>query len=608
MKEYFRLARLLKPYKGFLVLSFVLVILYSVFNAASIYLSIPLLKTLFTQSSPESVPLPSSNFFDKLRISIDSFIFGSGNKYDSLIRVCVLMLSAYFFKNVFEYMQSTLTQYVEKSLITDLRRKLYHKFNQLSLRYFNERRQGDIISRFISDVNAIQNTVYVTFTDLIKQPVLIIVFLMMAFFISWKLTLISIISVPVSVLLIIFIGRKLRKYGIRTQEKLGEFTSVISENIYGSKIIRAFSMEEFENKRFESKLKDYFRSMMKTTIYSNLNRPLTEFVSISLGVFIIWYAGREIFSGGSLAPEEFIGFLIIIFQLMAPIKDLSSVSNRIQESYAAASRIFDILDAKPDIYNSPAAVKKEAFEREIEFSNVSFSYYSGEDAETKNVLDGVNLTIRKNETIAIVGLSGVGKSTLVDLLPRFYDTSRGEIKIDGVNIKDIELKSLRDLFGIVTQEIILFNDSIRNNIAYGRDDVSQEEIIQAAKNANAHEFITRTEKGYDTVIGDRGVKLSGGQKQRIAIARALLKNAPVMILDEATSSLDTESETLIQEAIEKLMVNRTSVIIAHRLSTIKDADRIIVLNNGQISAIGTHEELLRDTKSIYKKLYEMQFS
>lgn len=608
MKEYFRLARLLKPYKGFLVLSFVLVILYSVFNAASIYLSIPLLKTLFTQSSPESVPLPSSNFFDKLRISIDSFIFGGGNKYDSLIRVCVLMLTAYFFKNVFEYMQSTLTQYVEKSLITDLRRKLYHKFNQLSLRYFNERRQGDIISRFISDVNAIQNTVYVTFTDLIKQPVLIIVFLMMAFFISWKLTLISIISVPVSVLLIIFIGRKLRKYGIRTQEKLGEFTSVISENIYGSKIIRAFSMEEFENKRFESKLKDYFRSMMKTTIYSNLNRPLTEFVSISLGVFIIWYAGREIFSGGSLAPEEFIGFLIIIFQLMAPIKDLSSVSNRIQESYAAASRIFDILDAKPDIYNSPAAVKKEAFEREIEFSNVSFSYYSGEDAETKKVLDGVNLTIRKNETIAIVGLSGVGKSTLVDLLPRFYDTSRGEIKVDGVNIKDIELKSLRDLFGIVTQEIILFNDSIRNNIAYGRDDVSQEEIIQAAKNANAHEFITKTEKGYDTVIGDRGVKLSGGQKQRIAIARALLKNAPVMILDEATSSLDTESETLIQEAIEKLMVNRTSVIIAHRLSTIKDADRIVVLNNGQISAIGTHEELLRDTKSIYKKLYEMQFS
>lgn len=608
MKEYFRLARLLKPYKGFLILSFVLVIFYSVFNAASIYLSIPLLKTLFTQSSPESLPLPASNFFDKLRIYADSFIFGNGNKYDSLIRVCVLMLTAYFFKNVFEYMQSTLTQYVEKSLITDLRRKLYNKFNSLSLRYFNERRQGDIISRFISDVNAIQNTVYVTFTDLIKQPVLIIIFLMMAFFISWKLTLISIISVPVSVLLIIFIGRKLRKYGIRTQEKLGEFTSVISENIYGSKIIRAFSMEEFENKRFESKLKDYFRSMMKTTIYSNLNRPLTEFVSISLGVFIIWYAGSEIFSGGTLAPEEFIGFLIIIFQLMAPIKDLSSVSNRIQESYAAASRIFDILDAKPDIYNSPSALKKESFEREIEFSNVSFSYYSGEDAESKKVLDGINLTIHKNETVAIVGLSGVGKSTLVDLLPRFYDTTGGDIKIDGVNVKDIELKSLRDLFGIVTQEIILFNDTIKNNIAYGRDDFAMSQIIQAAKNANAHDFITKTENGYDTVIGDRGVKLSGGQKQRIAIARALLKNAPVMILDEATSSLDTESEALIQEAIEKLMVNRTSVIIAHRLSTIKDADRIVVINNGQISAVGTHEELLRDTKSIYKKLYEMQFS
>jgi ATP-binding cassette, subfamily B, bacterial MsbA len=607
MKEYFRLLKLLKPYKGYLVLSFVLVILYSFFNAASIYLSIPLLKTLFTQSAPDLGITQSPNFFDKFRIYIDSYIFGSGDKYSSLVRVCILLLSAYFLKNIFEYLQSILTQYVEKSLITDLRRKLYHKFNSLSLRYFNERRAGDIVSRFISDVTAIQNTVYVTFTDLIKQPVLIVMFLLMAFFISWKLTLISIISVPVSVLLIIFLGRKLRKYGIRTQEKLGEFTSVISENIYGGKIIRAFSMEEFENKRFESKLMEYFRSMMKTTIYSNLNRPLTEFVSVSLGVFIIWYAGKEIFTGSSLAPEEFIGFLIIIFQLMAPIKDLSSVSNRIQESYAAASRIFEIIDAKPDIYDAPDAVTKNSFDSSIEFKYVSFSY-SIEQSDTKLVLDNVNLKINKNEKLAIVGLSGVGKSTLVDLIPRFYDVSSGEINIDGINIKEIELKSLRGLFGIVTQEIILFNDTIKNNIAYGHDDIPMERIIEAAKNANAHEFIVKTDKGYDTVIGDRGVKLSGGQKQRIAIARALLKNAPVMILDEATSSLDTESESLIQDAIEKLMENRTSIIIAHRLSTIKDADRIVVLDKGKISGVGTHDELIADDKSIYKKLYEMQFS
>jgi subfamily B ATP-binding cassette protein MsbA len=373
-------------------------------------------------------------------------------------------------------------------------------------------------------------------------------------------------------------------------------------------------MEEFENKRFESKLKDYFRSMMKTTIYSNLNRPLTEFVSVSLGVFIIWYAGREIFTGGSLAPEEFIGFLIIIFQLMAPIKDFSSVSNRIQESYAAASRIFEILDADPDIYNSQNAITKPVFEKSIEFKNVSFTYMpqaiesDNEKTINKQVLNNVNLTIKKNEKLAIVGLSGVGKSTLVDLLPRFYDVSSGEILIDGINIKDIELKSLRDLFGIVTQEIILFNDTIKNNIVYGQDDIPMERVVEAAKNANADEFISKTEKGYNTVIGDRGVKLSGGQKQRIAIARALLKNAPVMILDEATSSLDTESESLIQDAIEKLMENRTSIIIAHRLSTIKDADRIVVLDKGQISGVGTHSDLIKDEGSIYKKLYEMQFS
>jgi ATP-binding cassette, subfamily B, bacterial MsbA len=611
MKEYSRLLKLLKPYKGYLVLSFILVILYSFFNAASIYLSIPLLKTLFTQSTTDFGVLPSQtqNFFDKFRVYIDSYIFGGGDKYASLVRVCILLLSAYFLKNIFEYFQSILTQYVEKSLITDLRRKLYYKFNSLSLRYFNDRRAGDIISRFISDVTAIQNTVYVTFTDLIKQPVLIIMFLLMAFFISWKLTLISIVSVPVSVLLIIFIGKKLRKYGLRNQEKLGEFTSVISENIYGGKIIRAFSMEEFENKRFESKLMEYFRSMMKTTIYSNMNRPLTEFVSVSLGVFIIWYAGREIFAGSSLAPEEFIGFLIIIFQLMAPIKDLSSVSNRIQESYAAASRIFEIIDAEPDIYDSPNAVTKNSFNSAIEFKDVSFSYSNEQQGNGgKMVLDNVNLMINKNEKLAIVGLSGVGKSTLVDLIPRFYEATSGEIIIDGINIKELEMKSLRGLFGIVTQEIILFNDTIKHNIAYGHDDIPMERIIEAAKNANAHDFIIKTEKGYDTVIGDRGVKLSGGQKQRIAIARALLKNAPVMILDEATSSLDTESESLIQDAIEKLMENRTSIIIAHRLSTIKDADRIVVLDKGKISGIGTHEDLIADDKSLYKKLYEMQFS
>lgn len=603
MRQYFRLAKLLKPYRHLLVIAVILVILYSISNAASIYLSIPLLKTLFTNTPTDISILPAKNFFDSLRQVADNYIFSGGDKYNSLIRVCILLFSAYLLKNIFAFMQSTLTQYVEKKLVTDIRRRMFHKFNSLSLKYFNQRRSGDIVSRFISDVNAIQNTVYITFTDLIKQPVMIITFLLMAFFISWKLTLISMVSVPVSVLVIAYLGKKLKKYGIRVQESLAQFTSVIAENIYAGKIIRAFSMEEFENKRFERKLMDFFRSLMKGSVYSNMNRPLTEIVSVALGVFIIWYAGREIFSGSSLAPEEFIGFLLIIFQLMTPIKDLGAVIAKVQESYSPANRIFEILDAKPEIFDIPSAIRKAGFESTIEFKDVGFTY----DSEDRMILEDIDLKISKNENIAIVGLSGAGKSTMVDLLPRFYDVTRGAILIDGINIKEMTLNSLRDMFGIVTQEIILFNDTIRNNIAYGRDDIPFEKIIEAARNANAHDFILETERGYDTEIGERGLRLSGGQKQRIAIARALLKNAPIMILDEATSSLDSESENLIQDAIERLMLNRTSIVIAHRLSTIKNADRIVVIDDGRISVVGTHDELIKSSEGIYKKLYEMQF-
>jgi subfamily B ATP-binding cassette protein MsbA len=605
MREYFRLTRLLRPYKWLLVLSFVLIVLFSLCNAISIYLSIPLLKTLFTNEST-NIPSPpgiSLNWFDTLRQNFENYIFAGNDKSSALLKVCILLLIFYFAKNVFGYLQSILTEFVEKSLITDLRRKLYHKFNSLSLKYFSEKKSGDIISRFITDVNAIQNTVSVTFTDLIKQPVLLAIFLTMACLISWRLTLISLAIIPLSVILIIYIGRKLKKYSIRVQEKLGEFTSIIAETIYGSKIIRAFSMENFENKRFEVKLKDYFRSLMKNSIYNDLTRPVTEYISVAIGVFIIWYGGKEIFAGGGLKPEEFIGFLIIIFQLMTPIKDISSVNNRIQESSAAAKRIFQILDTKAEIYDISAAVEHDDFENCIEFKNVSFRY----DQDDKIILDNISLKINKNEKIAIVGLSGVGKSTFVDLLPRFYDPTEGEILVDGINIKNLKLSSLRGLFGMVTQEIILFNDSIRNNIAYGYDNLPLEKIIHAAKNANAHDFIMDTEDGYETIIGERGIKLSGGQRQRIAIARALLKRAPVMIFDEATSSLDTESESLIQEAIERLILDNTSISIAHRLSTIKNADRIIVLHEGKIENVGTHEDLMDTPDSIYKKLYELQF-
>lgn len=607
MKEYLRLIKLLKPYRKLLVLSFILVLLFSVTNGISIYLSIPLLRTLFLSGDTSTQIIQINQFssiIDSLRYKFESYIFAGGDKYSALVKVCAMMIIFYFSKNVFGYLQSILTQYVEKSLITGIRRKLYHKFNSLSLKYFSEKRAGDIISRFVNDVNLLQNTVSVTFTNLLRDPIQIIIFLSMAFYISWKLTLISIIIIPLSMVLIIKIGRKLKKYSMRVQQKMGEFVSVIAETIYGSKIIRAFSMEKFENRRFEVKLGEYFRSIMKNAIYSDLTSPLTEFITVSVGVFIIWYGGREIFSGGTLAPEEFIGFLIIVFQLMAPIKDISTVNNRVQESSAAADRIFEILDTKPEIYDAPDAIEKKSINDSIEFRNVSFKY----DEWDKVILDNINIKIYKNEKLAIVGLSGGGKSTFVDLIPRFYDVTSGEILIDGINVKKIKLASLRSLFGIVTQEIILFNDSIRNNIAYGLEDIPFEKIKESAVSANAHEFIMETEKGYDTVIGERGLKLSGGQKQRIAIARALLKNAPIMIFDEATSSLDTESENLIQEAIERLIKHNTSIVIAHRLSTIRNADRIVVIHDGFLDSIGTHDELMENENGIYKKLYEMQFS
>jgi subfamily B ATP-binding cassette protein MsbA len=607
MREYFRLVKLLKPYRALLLLSFFLTILYAVSNAISVYLTIPLLRTLFQSGEAASALIQikqMGNVFDSLRYGLESYIFSGGDKLAALGKVCVLMIIFYFSKNLFGYLQSILTQYAEKSLITDIRRKLYNKFNTLSLRYFNERKSGDIISRFINDVNAIQNTVSVTFTNLIKDPMLIIIFLAMAFFISWKLTLVSIVIVPLSLGAIVKIGRKLRKYGMRVQEKLSDFTSIISETIYAGKIIRAFSMEKFENKRFERNLGSYFKSLMKNAMYSNLTSPLTEFISITVGVFIIWYGGSEIFTTGNLAPEEFIGFMVIVFQLMTPIKDLSTVNNRIQESAAAAKRIFEIIDTNPEIYDKENAIDKAGFEDSIEFRNVSFRY----DEDEKTILDDLSIKVRKNEKLAVVGLSGVGKSTFVDLIQRFYDVSSGEILIDRINIKDIKISSLRNMFAFVSQEIILFNDTIRNNIAYGYDNIPQEKIIEVSRNANAHDFIMETESGYNTVIGDRGIKLSGGQKQRIAIARALMKNAPIMIFDEATSSLDAESERLIQEAIDKLIKNQTSIIIAHRLSTIKEADRIVVLRDGKIDDIGTHSQLMKNQKSIYKKLYELQFS
>jgi subfamily B ATP-binding cassette protein MsbA len=403
-------------------------------------------------------------------------------------------------------------------------------------------------------------------------------------------------------MIIALVGRRVHSESGLAQERIADVTSVLHETISGVKVVKAFGMEEFENKKFSWENNRYFRTILRIIKIRNIASPTTEFLSAVAGGIVIWYGGLLVLEQGEMKASEFLGFLFAIFQLMPPIKELSSVNNRIQEATAAGRRVFEILDTEPNIRNIEHPVMLEEFRSAIEFHNVSFHYMPG-----SIVLADINLTINKGDVVAIVGPSGSGKSTLVDLVPRFYDPTSGSITIDGVSLQTVELKSLREKIGIVTQETILFNDTVRNNIAYGLDECPMEKIVAAAKAANAHSFITEMPRGYESLIGERGVKISGGERQRLALARAILKNPPILILDEATSALDTESEILVQEAIENLMAGRTSIVIAHRLSTVQHADRILVLEAGRIVEIGKHDELLTNSRGLYRKLYELQF-
>jgi subfamily B ATP-binding cassette protein MsbA len=420
----------------------------------------------------------------------------------------------------------------------------------------------------------------------------------------------SILVFPFALVIISRIANRLHKERRLSQEKIADIVSVVHETIYGVKVVKAFGMEDFENRKFRQHTWQYMKSILRITRMRNLASPVTEFLGVVSGAFIIWYGGLQVLVDKTLEPSQFLGFLLVIFQIMPPLKELSNVHNRIQEARAAGERLFEILDTDPFIKDAPSAVPLVEFKNSIEFQNVSFTYDENPATETYDgtVLKNINISVRRGEVLAIVGPSGGGKSTLIDLIPRFYDPVVGRILIDGTDLRNIQVKTLREKIGIVTQETILFNDSVRNNIAYGLDLCPMELIIDSAKAANAHEFILEMPNGYDTIIGERGLKLSGGQRQRLSIARALLKNPPIMIFDEATSALDSESEMWVQEAIERLMKNRTSFVIAHRLSTTRNADRIIVVDKGEIVQHGTHSALIRQKGGLYKKLYEMQFN
>jgi len=569
MNLYLRLLKFAYPYKIKLIFAMIFMALCSGAQSLSAYLVKPVLDSIFFQKDMTKL-------------------------YIMPAAVIVLFL----IKGTFEYLQGYYMGYVGQRVVTDIRNLVFYNMQRQPLSFFDKTPTGSNISRIVNDVSLVQNTVSDSVAAVLKDAFTIIGLVIVAFRMEWKLTLIAFLILPFSIYPIVAFGKKLRKIGLNIQQYLARLTSFLHETITGQRIVKAFSMEEYENKRFTRENETLFRIVMKRTRIRALSHPVMEVIGgIAVGV-VIWYGGREVILGNS-TPGTFFAFMASLIMLYEPIKKLNKENHNVQQGLAASQRVFEIIDRLPEVLEKPDAAELGKVEGVIEFDNVSFRY------DEKMVLNNISLTIAKNEVIAVVGKSGVGKTTLVNLIPRFYDISQGLIRVDGIDVRDVTLNSLRTNIALVTQDVILFNDTIRSNIAYGVEP-DEEQLFYASKMAFAHDFILKLPKGYDTIAGEKGIRLSGGQKQRIAIARALYKNAPILILDEATSSLDAQSEIEVQKALENLMKGRTTIIIAHRLSTIINAHRIIVIDKGMIVQEGTHGSLI-EQEGPYRKLYELQF-
>jgi len=595
-----------KKYRKFTILNIAFNILYAVFNVLSVLAFIPVLGILFETDKKVVVKPVYENLLGLGTYLKDSFYYYISEKIASegniktLVFICLLAISLFFLKNLFRYLASYVITFLRTGVVKDLRDNLYHKIVELPISYFSEKRKGDIIARMTSDVQEVENSILTSIETIVREPLTVIIAISIMLFMSVKLTLFVFILLPVSGFIISSISKKLKSKSIKAQKETGTFLSFIEETLTGLRIIKGFNAENVIEKKFNNSTLSFKQLMTSVFHRQTLASPLSEFLGAATIIAILWYGGTEVLSNtSSLQPDEFMGYIVLFYTVLNPIKLITTTFYNIQKGEASAERIMSVLNTENDIKDLPNAIDKEGFNNQIEFKNISFKY------KKEYVLKDFSLTINKGETVALVGQSGSGKSTLANLITRFYDVNKGEVLIDGQNIKKITKKSLRGLMGIVSQDSILFNDTVENNIKLGSQNAHYNAIKEASEIANAAEFIENLPEKYLTNIGDSGNTLSGGQKQRLSIARAVLKNPPIMVLDEATSALDTESEQLVQVALEKMMQNRTSLVIAHRLSTIQKADLIVVMKKGKIVEQGKHEDLLAN-KGEYYKLVTMQ--
>ncbi len=607
MKEFFKvLRRFVPPYKKYLVLTVLFNILSAILNIFSFAAIIPILNILFkTEDSlkqVEHMPVTLDNLKEavgnNLNYHMQEWILEIGPTM-TLLCIGLFLAFATFLKTGAYFLSSATIIPIRTGVVRDIRNQLYQKITALPLGFFSEERKGDIIARMSGDVQEIENSIMSSLDMLFKNPILIIVYFATLLFISWQLTLFTIVFVPLFGWFMGYVGRRLKQNSVKAQSLWSDTMSVVEETLGGLRIIKAFNAEDKMNAKFAKVNEEYRDNILWVNTRQQLAHPMSEFLGTVMIIIVLWFGGVQVLNNATISGSTFIYYLVILYSIINPLKEFSKAGYNIPKGLASMERVDKILMAENDIKEPEHPKDITTFEHQIEFRNVSFRY--GEQW----VLRNVNLVIEKGKTIAIVGQSGSGKSTLVDLIPRYYDVQEGEVLIDGINVKDLGVHDLRKLIGNVNQEAILFNDTVRNNITFGVENATLKEVEDAAKIANAHDFVRAMEHGYDTNIGDRGGRLSGGQRQRISIARAILKNPPILILDEATSALDTESERLVQDALFRLMKTRTTVAIAHRLSTIKHADEICVLHEGRIVERGTHDELI-SLNGFYKKLHDMQ--